>query len=208
MTTGLNYNGAINNNYFIAYVQADSDTLRSLGIGSVYWPGLRTGDSYSMTTLGGSGTNLTLSTNNASGLSRLRWAWGLDGTTAAVVRGTGSNRCLDVPGGSTTWGVQLQIWDCNGGSNQSWQLTPSKTLVVYGSLCLDVAGASTSTGAKVATWDCDGGPNQQWNLNSNGTITSVQTGLCLDVSGAGTANGTLVDMWTCNGASNQQWRRS
>jgi hypothetical protein len=208
MTTGLNYNGAINNNYFIAYVQADSDTLRSLGIGSVYWPGLRTGDSYSMTTLGGSGTDLTLSTNNASGLSRLRWAWGHGGTTAAVVRGTGSNRCLDVPGGSSTWGVQLQIWDCNGGSNQSWQLTPSKTLVVYGSLCLDVAGASTSTGAKVETWDCDGGPNQQWNLNSNGTITSVQTGLCLDVSGAGTANGTLVDMWTCNGAGNQQWRRS
>jgi len=208
MTTGLDYNGAINSNYFIAYMQADSDTLRALGMGSVYWPGLRTGDTYSMTTLGGSGTNLTVTANNASGVSRLQWAWGLGSSTAAVVRGVGSNRCLDVPGSSTTWGVQLTIYDCNGGSNQSWLLTPAKTLVVYGSLCLDVAGASTATGAKVETWDCEGGTNQQWNLNSNGTITSVQTGLCLDVVGAGTANSTLIDMWTCNGATNQQWQRS
>ena len=208
MTTGLNYNGPINNNYFIAYVQADSDTLRALGMGSIYWPGLRTGDSYSMTTLGGSGTSLTLTTNNASGASRLQWAWGVGSGSAAVVRGVGSNRCLDVPGASTTWGVQLEIYDCNGGSNQSWLLTPAKTLVVYGSLCLDVAGAGTTAGTKVETWDCTAATNQQWNLNSNGTITSVQTGLCLDASGAGTTNGTLVDVWTCNGGSNQQWQRS
>jgi hypothetical protein len=208
MTTGLNYNGPINGNYFIAYIQADSDTIRSLGMGSVYWPGLRTGDTYSMETLGGSGTNLTLTNNNASGASRLQWAWGGGSATAAVVRGVGSNRCLDVPGASTTWGVQLEIYNCNGGSNQVWLLTPAKTLVVYGSLCLDVAGASTAAGAKVETWDCTGSTNQQWNINANGTITSVQSGLCLDASGAGTANGTLIYMWSCNGGTNQQWTRS
>lgn len=208
MTTGLNYNGPINNNYFIAYVQADTDTFRALGLGSVYWPGLRTGDTYSMETLGGSGTSLTLSNNNASGVSRLQWAWGVGSGGAAVVRGTGSGRCLDVPGVSTTNGVQLDIWDCNGGSNQSWLLTPAKTLVVYGTKCLDVAGASTAAGAKVEIWDCTGAANQQWTVNSNGTITSVQSGLCLDVVGAGTANGTLVDVWTCNGGTNQRWTRS
>lgn len=76
MTTGLNYNGPINGNYFIAYVQADTDTFRALGMGSVYWPGLRNGDTYSMETLGGSGSALTLSNNNATGVSRLQWAWG------------------------------------------------------------------------------------------------------------------------------------
>jgi hypothetical protein len=208
MTTGVDYNGAIGTNNFVAYVQADSDTLRRLGIGSVYWPGLRTGDSYSMETLGGSGTSLTLTNNNASGVSRLRWAWGLDSGTAAVIRGVGSNRCVDVPGASTTWGTQVQIYDCNGGSNQSWLYTPSKALVVYGSLCLDVAGASTTAGAKVETWDCTGATNQQWNVNSDGTITSVQTGYCLDAIGAGTANGTKLDVWLCNGATNQKWTRS
>ncbi len=29
-----------------------------------------------------------------------------------------SGRCLDDPGFNTTSGTQLEIWDCNGGSNQ------------------------------------------------------------------------------------------
>jgi hypothetical protein len=33
-----------------------------------------------------------------------------------------SNKCLDDPNSSTTPGTQLQIWDCNGGANQHWQL--------------------------------------------------------------------------------------
>jgi hypothetical protein len=208
MTTGVNYNGPINGDYHIAYVQADTDTMRLLGMGSVYWAGLKPGDNYTMETLGGSGTHLTLTNNNSSGVSRLQWAWGVGNTTATVLRGVGSNRCLDVPGASTTWGTQLEIYDCNGGSNQSWLYTPAKTLVVYGSLCLDVAGASTSAGAKVDIWDCSTATNQQWNINSNGTITNVQTGYCLDVTGAGTGNGTLIDVWYCNGGSNQQWRQS
>ena len=77
MTTGLDYNGPINGNYYIAYVQADTDTMRSLGMGSVYWPGMRNGDSYSMETLHGSGTALTLTNNNASGVSRLKLSYGL-----------------------------------------------------------------------------------------------------------------------------------
>jgi hypothetical protein len=125
--------------------------------------------------------------------------------SGAVIRGVGSNRCLDVPNSTTTNGTQLQIWDCNGGTNQSWTLTSAKELQVYGNKCLDVAGAATSPGSKVDIWDCNGGTNQQWTLNSSGTITGVGSGLCLDVVGAGTANGALIDIWTCNGGSNQQW---
>jgi hypothetical protein len=58
----------------------------------------------------------------------------------------------------------------------------------------------------VGIYTCNGGTNQQWNLNSDGTITSVQSGLCLDVTGASTANGALVELWTCNGGGNQQWK--
>ncbi|GAA5200295.1 ricin-type beta-trefoil lectin domain protein [Rugosimonospora acidiphila] len=208
MTTGLNYTGPINNNYFVAYVEADSDIMHALGMGSVYWPGLRTGDTYSMETLHGSGTALTLSNNNASGVTRLQWAWGGGGGGATVVRGTGSNRCLDVPGSTTTNGTQLDIWDCNGGGNQSWLLTPSKWLVVYGNKCLDVPGGASAPGTKAELWDCNGGTNQQWNVSGDGTITSVATGLCLDVAGAGTANHSEVDVYTCNGGSNQKWTRA
>lgn len=76
MTTKLNYLGAINGNTYIAYIQAISGTIRALHMGSVYWPGLRTGDSYSMETLHGSGTALTLTNNNGSGVSLLRHSYG------------------------------------------------------------------------------------------------------------------------------------
>ncbi|MGW4413091.1 RICIN domain-containing protein [Nonomuraea sp. NPDC004702] len=35
----------------------------------------------------------------------------------------GANKCLDVPSNSTANGVKLQIWSCNGGSNQRWTRT-------------------------------------------------------------------------------------
>ncbi|MER7538408.1 RICIN domain-containing protein [Streptomyces sp. NPDC097704] len=38
------------------------------------------------------------------------------------MKGVQSGRCLDVPGGSTTNGTELVIWDCNGGANQRWAL--------------------------------------------------------------------------------------
>jgi endo-1,4-beta-xylanase len=124
------------------------------------------------------------------------------------IHAVGSGKCLDVPNLSTTPGIQLDIWSCNGGSNQIWTHTSANQLTVYSGssqLCLDAFGNGTTPGTKVDIWSCNGGANQQWNVNSNGTITGVQSGLCLDVTGASTANGALVELWTCNGGSNQQW---
>ena len=130
------------------------------------------------------------------------------GTGTSAIRGTGSNRCLEVPNSATTDGIQTAIRDCTGGANQSWTYTSARQLMVYGNKCLDVSGQSTSAGAVVQIWTCNGGANQQWNLNSNGTITGVQSGLCLDVTSAATANGTKVETWTCTGGANQQWTRA
>jgi hypothetical protein len=130
------------------------------------------------------------------------------GVGTTVIRGVGSNRCLEVPNSSTTNRTQTDIFDCTGGANQSWTLTSGRQLMVYGNKCLDVAGQKTAAGTKVQIWDCNGGANQQWNINGDGTITGVQSGLCLDVTSGATANGTKVEIWTCNGGSNQQWTRS
>jgi endo-1,4-beta-xylanase len=130
------------------------------------------------------------------------------GSGGGEVHAVGSGKCLDVPNLSTAAGTQLDIWDCNGGSNQLWTHTSSGQLTVYSGssqMCLDAYSNQTSPGTKVEIWSCNGGANQQWNVNSNGTITGVQSGLCLDVTGASTADGALVELWTCNGGSNQQW---
>jgi hypothetical protein len=130
------------------------------------------------------------------------------GSTGSL-HAVGAGKCLDVPNGSTTPGTQLQIYSCNGQTNQTWTHTGSGQLTVTDSgttLCLDASGQGTSAGTKVITWSCNGQSNQQWNLNSNGTVTGVQSALCLDVTGASAADGAPVELWPCNGGSNQQWK--
>jgi endo-1,4-beta-xylanase len=113
---------------------------------------------------------------------------------------------VDVPNASTTDGVQVQLWDCNGNSNQQWAYTSANEFQVYGNKCLDAAG--TGTGVKVQIYSCHGGDNQKWRVNSDGTIVGVQSGLCLDASGQGTGNGTQIQLYSCWGGSNQKWSRS
>jgi hypothetical protein len=132
---------------------------------------------------------------------------GTGGGTATQLRNTNANRCLDVPNLSQTNGTQTALWDCNGGTNQMWTPTSAKELRVYDNKCLDASGSGTANGTKAIIWDCNGQTNQQWNVNSDGTITSVQSGLCLDAAGYGTANGTLVQLWQCTGATNQKWTK-
>ncbi|GAB1818810.1 arabinofuranosidase catalytic domain-containing protein [Herbidospora sp. RD11066] len=131
------------------------------------------------------------------------WTPATAATTPLI--GTASGRCLDVPGVSQVNGVQTQIWDCNGQSNQQWTTTSSSELRVYGSKCLDVNAAGTADGTAVIIWDCNGQNNQKWRLNSDGSITAVGSGKCLDVSAYGTANGTRIHIWTCHGGVNQKW---
>jgi endo-1,4-beta-xylanase len=128
-------------------------------------------------------------------------------TQGTTIVGQASNRCVDVPGSTTTNGTQLQLWDCNGQANQRFASTSTKQLMVFGTKCLDASGQGTTNGTAVIIWDCNGQTNQQWNINSNGTITGVQSGLCLDATGAAATNGTKIQLWACSGGTNQQWSR-
>ncbi|WP_432932854.1 ricin-type beta-trefoil lectin domain protein [Microbispora sp. CA-135349] len=226
MNTGVNYNGPRDGNNNVSYFYALTDTVRSLGMGSLLWTGVKQANqtqgpgpcfnaSCAITSLNGSGTNLSLTITNQSGLDRLQWGWGIGtnpggnpgGGNSGVLRGTGSNRCLDVPNAATANGTLLAIWDCNGGANQSWTYLSNGGLQVYGNKCLDVPGHATAAGTRVQIWDCNGGANQQWNLNSDGTVVGRESGLCLDVTSGGTANGTAVEIWNCTGGANQKWTR-
>jgi adhesin HecA-like repeat protein len=80
-----------------------------------------------------------------------------------------TGKVLDVNGGSTTVGLQLQQWSANGGTNQQWFLRPAAdgyfTLVNAASgLLADVYGQATTDGARVVQWTATGGTNQQWQL--------------------------------------------
>jgi hypothetical protein len=132
----------------------------------------------------------------------------LPGRGGVRLVGTQSGRCVDVNDNTIVNGTQTQLWDCTGGDNQTWAVTPRRELVVYGTKCLDANNSGTTPGTAVIIWDCNGQTNQQWIVNSNGTVAGVQSGLCLDVSGAGTANGSHLILWTCTAATNQRWSQN
>ena len=72
---------------------------------------------------------------------------------------------MDAYDNQVTPGTKAEIWTCNGGASQQWQLNASGTITgVQSGLCLDVTGASTANGALAELWTCNGQSNQQWSL--------------------------------------------
>ncbi len=82
--------------------------------------------------------------------------------------GTGKN--LDVNQFSAAQGVQLQVWNFNGGTNQQWTInkTASRGYAtiknVGNQLVLGVSSERTDDGAPVVQWGDTGVFDQQWTL--------------------------------------------
>jgi hypothetical protein len=112
--------------------------------------------------------------------------------------------CVDVTGGSNANGTAVEVWDCNGGSNQQWTVGADGTLRSLGK-CMEAAGGATSPGTPIELDDCNGTGSQVWRAQSGAELVNPQSGRCLDDSGAGGA-GTQLIIWTCTDAANQQWK--
>jgi len=218
MNSGINYTGAIGGSQDNAYIQGMTNEVRALGMGAVYWPGVRNGDSYAMESLSGT----TVTNTNTSGLSRLKYAWGV-GTGGTDVFYTGayyrflnvnSGEALDVNSASTASGAAIIQWPQNGGNNQQWVITADGSYYEIANrnsgYALDVSGASTASGANVIQYPWSGANNQQWQLTAVSTgiykATNRNSGDVLDVNGASTANGAGIIRWPSNSGSNQQWQ--
>ncbi|NUT98081.1 MAG: PHB depolymerase family esterase [Saccharothrix sp.] len=131
------------------------------------------------------------------------------GGSTGPLRSSSANKCLDVPGQTTSPGTRLQLWDCHSGTNQQWTTTTASELTVYtgdSKRCLDAEAGGTAVGTLVIIWNCHGGTNQKWRLNTDGSVTGQQSNLCLEAPG--TANGTQPRLATCNGQANQRWTRT
>lgn len=69
-------------------------------------------------------------------------------------------KCLDAPLNAGS-GARVQIWDCNGGANQNWNIGTNGTITsVQTGLCLNSTG--TANGAAVTVATCNGSTNQRW----------------------------------------------
>jgi hypothetical protein len=81
----------------------------------------------------------------------------------------GSQKCMDVPGGSTDPQIKIQQFKCHGGPDQQWRFTPAEDgfFVIYNvnsGLCLDIPGLSTDWGTLVKQFGFNNGTNQKWRV--------------------------------------------
>jgi hypothetical protein len=197
--------------FFADYLRGVSSELRSLGVGSVYWPGLRDGDWYSLTTRSGNGASTRLTLTNASGLTRLQYAWGIGTGGGTYVQIRNGATALAVDGmGRTTNGSAAGQYSVSGGANQQWVIDNDGSYVRIRNratgLYLDGYGR-TSNGSAAAQYGDTNSTNQQWTV-----ITAVDrvrirnraTGLYLDGMGR-TTNGADLGQYGDSNAANQQW---
>ena len=76
---------------------------------------------------------------------------------------TVGGRCLDVYGQGTANSTAVDVWTCNGGTNQKWTRNVDGSYTgVQSGRCLDVKGAATASGTLVQIYDCNSGTNQAW----------------------------------------------
>ena len=92
-----------------------------------------------------------------------------------------SNKCLDVNQHSHVYGLQLEQWDCNGGTNQQWIISPSPGSL--GTIITNVSNGlvlSSNHGLKkldnpIIQWGFNGTNDQQWIfecVNNDGSPTT------------------------------------
>ena len=110
-------------------------------------------------------------------------------------------KCAEVDGAG---GVRAQIWDCDGGANQSWTVGADGTIRALGK-CLDVTSSGTANGTKVQVYTCNSTGAQQWQAGPAGSLRNPQSGRCLDIPGSNTTNGTQLQIYDCNTTGAQNW---
>jgi predicted alpha-1,2-mannosidase len=147
-------------------------------------------------------------TNNGNTATRIYelevYGAGTTGTTGPITSGI-AGKCVDDKGGATGNGTPIQLFTCNGGAPQVWQVPGDGTLRVAGK-CMDVTSSGTANGTKIQLFDCNGTGAQQWSWNSaSKALQNPQSGRCLDDPGSSTTDGTQLQLFDCNGTAAQQW---
>jgi len=141
----------------------------------------------------------------------------LDGNTFVLKTNTGVNKVADVASASTEDGANVQLWDANGTSAQSWTFESNddgtyRIVSLTSGLVLDVDGGVAEDGRNVQQYTWNQTNAQKWYVSwvdeKAGIATllsAIDTSYALDLAGADTSSGTNLQLWTANGTKAQQW---
>ncbi|GGK51233.1 hypothetical protein GCM10010094_09330 [Streptomyces flaveus] len=128
------------------------------------------------------------------------------GDSPMVIHAHGAaDKCLEVGGGKKDNGTPVQIYTCNGGAGQKWQIRGEALVNVNSGKCLDIKSSGTANGTALQIWTCNNTAAQKWQYNTHATtrLYNPGTGNCLDL--ATYANSRDARMWDCKGTDPQKF---
>ncbi|MFI5616579.1 RICIN domain-containing protein [Streptomyces sp. NPDC051567] len=127
--------------------------------------------------------------------------------------GRPTTQCLDVDANGGGNGTKVQIWQCNGSTQQRWYVWNDGRIESFRfpGKCLDAdTNGGGANGTKVQVWQCNGSTQQRWShpagdraLYNLRFYNNGNTVLDRDANVKG--NGAKVQLWQKNYQSQQWW---
>jgi hypothetical protein len=187
----------------------------------VYYDGIGPQREYSMVMPGGTGYQV--GQTNAERVVNITWGDDIQPAVSGryVLVNRNSGKVMEVAGGSTVDGANVQQGTNTGATYQQWNVTPVDSRIggdfsyytftaVHSAKALDVLNWSLVNGGNIDAWDDNKNSIQQWFLEyaDDGWfyIRSRYSAKCLEVANAATAAGANIQQWDKDGGTNQQWR--
>ena len=126
------------------------------------------------------------------------------------------NQVIDVAGGNTDNGTNIQLYTSNNTKAQKWNIKHlgngyySITSKLSSNKCLDVFNGSFLSGTNVQLYNCNNSDAQKWIIRDIGNdyynIMTKKDALSLDLLGGNSANGTNIQIYYNNGTSAQKFK--
>jgi hypothetical protein len=132
-----------------------------------------------------------------------------------------TNMALDRPGGNTTNGTVLQLWQrFDRNDNQCWQLLFDESINCYYihpksnlNKVIEILSFNTTDGGSAGIWDkWDGNNvNQRWMIipvvrkTGRYVVFNVNSVKALDATAQGKTNGTRIQQWEYVNAESEEW---
>ncbi len=162
------------------------------------------------TTAGNYAVQVT-ATDNGGTKGSVAFAWLVNGngpaaTYSGTIRLYKLGLCLDDRFNSSTSGsAVVQVWRCNGLSNQSWQVDSDGT-IRHNGLCLTAVGNGTGNGTPIVLATCSGSAGQKWDTKGYRVHydNPAASSKVLDDTAWG-KGGTPQELYSNNGGNNQVW---
>ncbi len=171
------------------------------------------------------GSNIQVYEGNGSNAQKFKFTKNTDIETHKLPEGDGTyiistalnkDKVLDVSGGSTSNGANIQLWEEANVKQQKFKLTynaSTKTYTItatHSNKVLDVYCGESDNGTNVQQYDGNNTTAQQWILQDAGNgyfyIISKCNGLYLDVAGGNASNGSNIQVYEGNGSNAQKFK--